>query len=324
MKIAVVGASGFIGSRAVESFTLGDGPSVVAISRHPSRLTLAARFAVDLRIADALDIESMTRAFTGCSSVLYAVRAESAHLKRLPVVLVRAAAEAGVRRIVYLSDASVHGANPPTGTDERAALHVRHANETVNALVTAERQFFTECRRADMAGFALRPPVVYGPRSALVATIAAELRDGRAWLFNQGEGICNAVYVDNLLAAIRLCLKAKTGAGQAYLVGDAETITWRDFYHAIARELDYPFNRIRYLNPAGRPETGSRPEPPAALPPDLSISVERAAAQQSTWKSPFQLAAKQLGYAPPVPFADAIHRTCAWWRFAHGDYFAAA
>lgn len=322
MKVAVIGANGFIGSRVIESFHLGDGPTVVAVAREPSRLRLAARFALDLRIADALDPASLTRALSGCGAVVHAVRVDSFHAKRLPVVLCRSAAEAGVRRVIYLSSAAVHGPNPPPDTDEKSPLRPDHASESYNALIVAERQFFTECRRLGLAGYALRPGVVFGPRSRLIADVVTELRSERAWLLQGGTGICNSLYVDNLVAAIRQCLRAKTGAGLPYLLSDGEAVTWRDFYHTLGRELDLPVDRIRFLD--SLPDGGAAGQPSPTWPPGLTVSADRAALQCCTWRLPTAAAARQFGYNPAVPFDEAIRRTAAWWRYAQGEFPAAA
>jgi nucleoside-diphosphate-sugar epimerase len=272
-----------------------------------SRSALAARFAVDLRAADAGDEDQLTDALAGCAAAVLAVRSAPVDRKRHATVFCRAAARAGVRRLVYLSSASVHGDNPPAGTSERARRASPDLGADALAFVAAERQFFVECKRAEIAGYALRPAVVYGPRSPLVAEIAEELRAEKAWLLDRGEGICNAVCIDNLVAAVRLCLKARLGAGEAYLIGDAETLTWREFVHAIARNLELPVRRIRSL-----------PQPPAE---DTSA---RAALQQSTSKLSFASATRLLGYTPPVPFAEGIRRSCVWWRFTQGEIVAAA
>jgi nucleoside-diphosphate-sugar epimerase len=317
MKVAVIGADGFIGSRVVESFHLGGGPSVVAVSDHPSRCALAARFTVDIRAADALDAGSLTGAMQGCGAVVHAVRGQPGDLKRLATTLCRAAADAGIKRVVYLSSASVHGPNPPPDTDEQSRIPTASLDDTAREQLAAERQVLTECRRLSVAAYALRPGVVYGPRSPLVAEIAAALRDNRMKPTERDAALINSIYIDNLVAAIRGCLRAKEGAGQPYLVGDAERITWRDFRHAIAGELDYPANG---LASAGNPAVSS----PPAEPPEQDGEARRSDSPGEGWKPSFQHAARQLGYAPAVGFPEAVRRSCAWWRFAQGDFFAAA
>ncbi len=330
MKAAIIGANGFIGSRVIEMFHLGDGPSLVAVTREASRSALPARFAIDTRFADAFDSVSLAKALDGCGAVVFAARCEPAQLKKAVTVLCRAAAEADVRRIVYLSSATVHGPNPLPATNEKSRLDLDSLDETANAHAAAERQLFAECRRTGLSVYALRPNFVYGPRSSLIASIAVELRTERAWLLGNGQGLCNGIYVDNLVAAIRLALKAKEGAGQPYLIGDAENTTWREFYHAIARELDLSASRIHYTETPPPPTSPTwaalfqSATTPLAQTPAVWSTEQRAALQHSSYKLPFAAATKQLGYMPIVTFVDGIHRTCAWWRFAQGDYFAAA
>src|SRR5438094_884478 len=68
MKIAVLGAEGCLGTRMIESFHLDEGPSVAAVTAHAADLTRAARFAIDLRVANLLDVDSLARSFAGCSA----------------------------------------------------------------------------------------------------------------------------------------------------------------------------------------------------------------------------------------------------------------
>lgn len=237
MKIAIIGANGFIGTRLVEMFHLGARHTVVPVVRRASGLALPARFALDWRLGDALDVASLTAALAGCDAVVHAALGDPRQIEAMPAVLCSAAAAAHVPRVIYLSSATVHGQAPAPGTDETSPLHCAHPLLYNNAKVRAERAFFRGCARHRLAGFALRPGVVFGPRSRWIADAATSLRTGTgAWL-NGGRGICNSIYVDNLVEAVHLAALAPDSAGGAYLVGDAETLTWRDFLGPIARHL---------------------------------------------------------------------------------------
>jgi nucleoside-diphosphate-sugar epimerase len=85
----------------------------------------------------------------------------------------------------------------------------------------------------------LRPGIVHGPRARWTAGFADDLLAGRAYLVGDGDGICNAIYVDNLVHAIHLASTADAAAvdREAFLVGDAERVTWADLYAPIARAL---------------------------------------------------------------------------------------
>ena len=360
MKVAVIGANGFIGTRIVECFHLSGELEVAAVVRRPSSLALPARFDLDLRVADALDAGSLAKGLAGCDSVVHVALGDSAQIRRMPEVLCKAAEAAGIRRLVYMSSASVHGQNPPPGTNESSPIHMGHAIDYNNAKVAAERRFTNECRRRGLDGYSLRPSMVYGPRSQWLADVLTQLQSGRAWLLDDGRGICNGIYVDNLVAAIRSCLGARSGTGGAYLVGDAETVTWRQFYSALAVEMSLPPSAVTNVNrPADFPVTwaerakriaahsavqlalpwvpytlkrgarkliGALSVPPIAdswaIPrdPDPVITREMAELQSCSWKLPSNRARDTLGYVPTVPFVEAVRRSVAWWRFAKGQF----
>lgn len=237
MSIAIIGANGFIGTRLVELLHLGGDHTVVPVVRRASGLALPARFALDWRIGDALNVESLAAAISDCEAVVHVALGDSRQIETMPVVLCEAAAAAGVKRVIYLSSASVHGQAPPPDTTETTPLHCRHAMDYNNAKVRAERVFFRQCAKHRLEGFALRPGVVFGPRSRWITDLAADLRQRRAWLLGAGDGVCNGIYVDNLVAAVTRCLTAPADAAGAYLVGDAERVTWSKFYHQVATAL---------------------------------------------------------------------------------------
>lgn len=356
MKIAIIGANGFIGSRLVEQFHLGGQHTAIPIVRKPASLALPARFALEWRLGDALDSASLAKALQGCEAVVHAAIGDPVQIERMPSVLCEASAAAGIKRVIYLSSASVHGQNIAAGTTEQTSLHTEHSLDYNNAKVRAERFFFAECTKYGLNGYAFRPGVVYGPRSRWIADLAEELRNGQAWLFENGAGICNGIYVDNLIHAISLAIDASKGAGEAYLVGDDETVTWAEFYRAAAQHLDLPEAGIHSIHqlPAFEKSFRERVEKTVAQPwvqsllpavpfklkratktllaswnpptspdawtlprsPGPHITEEMALLQQNRWKFPHQKAAEILGYRPPVSFAEAMRRSFAWLRFA--------
>ena len=358
MKVALIGAGGFIGNRIVEQLHLGTNHQVVPIVRKPYRLALPARFDVEWRLGDALNTDSLATALKGCDAAIHAAIGDPRQIEAMPAILCAAAATAGVKRLVYLSTASVHGQAPAIGTNESSPLHTAHSMDYNNAKVRAEQNFFHECAQRQITGFALRPGVVYGPRSRWITDLAQDLRLGQAWLFNGGSSICNSIYVDSLGGAAIAALTAPAGVAGPYLVGDNETVTWRDFYHAIADGLGLDSSTIRAMDrlPAFKPSTGEKlqraiasptiqrllplipgalkrttkqliaathvPPPPNAwrlpTPPAPRITEELALLQQCAWKFPHKNAVERIGYQARVSFKEAIARSLAWFAFAEG------
>ena len=67
---------------------------------------------------------------------------------------------------------------------------------------------------------------------------------GTAYLVDGGQGICNSAYVDNVIHAIQLAIEAPNADGRAYLIGDAERVTWEDLWKPIAEALGFDLSEI--------------------------------------------------------------------------------
>jgi nucleoside-diphosphate-sugar epimerase len=250
-----------------------------------------------------------------------------------------------VTRIVYLSSASVHGQSPAPGTDETSPLSTRQSIAYNNAKVTAERILQDLAADGRVETVRLRPGIVHGPRSYWTGGFADELLAGEAYLVEGGRGICNAIYVDNLVEVIRLALSAERAAGEAYLVGDAETVTWADLCEPIARALERDLAAITVpaptrpdwvranLNPMrplragiallpGRPRRALRAalaelrgkSRSAAHGPQ--VSQEKAALHLCSVRLPMDKAVRDLHYRPIVDFDTACRQAIAWLAFA--------
>lgn len=238
-KVAVLGASGFIGSRIVEMLHLGGLAGVRPVVRSMGSLARLSRFDLDWRIADARDQKALCRALEGCETAVHAIAGEPATIRDSVTPFYRAAQAAGVRRLVYLSSASVHGQAPLPGTDDESPLSRRQPIAYNNAKAWAEHRLIGLRARGEVEIVILRPGIVTGPRSVWQARFASELLAGTACWLNDGRGICNSLYVDNLVHAIHLALTAPGVDGKSFLLGDAETVTWSDLYGPVAHALGF-------------------------------------------------------------------------------------
>jgi nucleoside-diphosphate-sugar epimerase len=355
---AVIGASGFIGLRAVEGLHARDGVNIRPVVRAASSLAVLARRRLDWRIADPRDLPALAEALRGCPVCIHAALGDPAQIEQMATVAYLACAAAGVRRLVWLSSASVHGQDAAPGTDESSPLHDRHPLAYNNAKVRAERRLEHLARDGRVEIVRLRPGVVYGPRSRWITDAAADLRAGRAGWLDRGRGVCNAIHVDNLVHAIRLAATTSAAGGEAFLVGDAETVTWRDFLLPLAAHLGLPASAFAELPPSeiiperaaplaaltrtrvyqrlgdAVPDRAKRlvkglaaawPAPAPARdawtlpsPPAARLTLEQTLLQRCAWKLPHAKAARLLGYAPPVPFAAGLAASLEWLDFAEG------
>lgn len=354
MKCAILGANGFIGTRTVERFHLEETVDVRPVVRTFASLSRASRFHLDWRIADACDEEALAHAFDGCEVVVHSAVVDPRIIPRTIEPTWRAAERAGVQRIVYLSTASVHGQSPRPGTDENSRLSVRQPLAYNNAKVLAERKLLNMHTRGSVELVILRPGIVYGPRSTWISGLAEELLAGRAYLIDEGQGIFNGIYVDNLIHAIRLAITTPHADGHAFLLGDRELVTWADFYRAVADALGVDLGKVarvaspafkknwhdslgnalssapvrailplipKKLKDAVKAAVRSLAEPPSSPwtlpgPPAPCVTRMMALLQQCHYKLPYDKARRLLGYEPSFSFAEGMRRSIGWLQFA--------
>ncbi len=248
LKIAILGASGFVGNRTVEMLSTLEGVAEVRpIVRDSNSLARLSRLDLDYRVANALHQSALAHAFAGCDIVVDSVLSTPAVIRSAVTPTYRAAQQAGVRRIVYLSSASVHGQAPSPGTDERSPLSKRQPFPYNSAKIQAEQRLLKLCSKGSLEVVILRPGIVFGPRSRRISEIADELLAGAAYLVNGGQGICNSIYVDNLVHAIRLATTAPDANREAFLIGDREQVTWANFYRPLAEAFGIDFTQIPHV-----------------------------------------------------------------------------
>lgn len=350
MKLAIVGASGFIGLRAVEWFTFGGRAEVRPVVRSYSSLAVLARQELDWRVADPLDAPALAAAIEGCDAVLHAAIGDPVQIERMAVAAVQACRAVKIPRLVWLSTAVVHGPAPAPGTDEATPLRGDLASGYARAKVRAEH---TLSAARDVPIVRLRPGIVFGPRSSWIAGAAHQVREGVAWWIEGGRGVCNSIYVDNLLEAVRLACTEPRAVGEAFLVGDAETVTWRDLLLPVAQACGGGDASFREIDPRDLPPHWTLPAlkrftalapiraaalhvpdrwkrlvksavaawpepapPPSAWslpdPPAPRPGAEMGELLQCRWKLPHTKAERLLGYRPPVAFSEGLRRSLAW------------
>jgi nucleoside-diphosphate-sugar epimerase len=244
LKVAILGANGFIGSRTAERLHLAGLAEVRPIVRSFASLARLSRFSLDFRVADAFDQPALRDAFTGCDVVVHAVAGDRRVILGTLAPVYRAAQEAGVSRLIYLSTASVHGQTPLPGTDESCPLSDRQPLDYNNAKVQAEWKLLKLRGKGNVELVMLRPGIVHGPGSYWVTSFAQDLLQGQAYLLDEGQGICNAVFIDNLIHAMYLAMTASGVDRQAFLVGDEELVRWSDLYRPIAEALGFKLEQI--------------------------------------------------------------------------------
>jgi nucleoside-diphosphate-sugar epimerase len=245
-KILVTGATGFIGSRLVEVLVQKHNVNVRAMLRNLAAAPRIARFPIEMVRCDISDESAVKQAAVGCDIIIHAAYGSSgtpqeqrdATVRGTECVL-KAGLAASVRRIVHVSTVSVYGiVRDGTLTEETARGPLTDGYSRYKA--EAEDVALEYYRKHNAPVAVIQPTVVYGPFSPpWTSGPLTWLRTSRVVLANGGTGLCNAVYVDDVVQAILLAAQRPQAVGQCVLISGSSPVTWAEFLGAYEAMLGY-------------------------------------------------------------------------------------
>jgi nucleoside-diphosphate-sugar epimerase len=309
MKVLVLGGSGYVGARLVDTLAR-QGFTAVNGSR---------RNGVDTR-----DLASLKRALLDVDAVVNCVAGSADAIAQGARVLVRAAQEAGRPRVVHLSTMSVYGALEGEVTEASP----RDASIGWYAKAKCEAEDVI----ADYEGgvVMLRPGCVWGAGSQLwVGRIGRLLRAGRLGdLGAAGDGWSNLVPVEDVCAAVIASLRIATTPGlpRVFNLAAPDSPRWNDYFLDLALAIGatpvprLSARRIRLdaqlLGPPLKViEIGARKMGrtthalPVAIPPGLPALFERHLHLRG------ELAQRELAIAW-TPYQRVLAESAAWFNTA--------
>jgi nucleoside-diphosphate-sugar epimerase len=236
----VTGATGFIGGRLVERLILQHGVKVRALVHNLAGAGRLARFPLTIIRGDVAKPSDVEAAIAGCDLVFHCAYGTSGSQKHRAWVnregtrrVLDAARQARVGRIVYLSTLMVYGQTADGDLDETAPRR-RFGNAYSDSKLAAERIALS----SGLPVAVLQPTAVYGPYGGVwTENVLRTLKTGRQILVDGGEGLANAVYVDDLVSAMLLAAVEERAAGEAFLISGEEPVTWKDLFGRFASML---------------------------------------------------------------------------------------
>lgn len=273
-SVFVTGATGFVGKRLVPALLdAGAKVTVLLRSRHGAH-ALAAMGAkvVTGSLGDGAAMKSALRDQNVLFHLAYDMRAPAAENLATFDTLRQAAEAVEVGRIVHISSIVVYDGWPQENLTEDSPLSQARGTPYSQAKMAMEQALI----QGNCPVAILQPTLVYGPGSMLWTDRLADWMATGSVVLPEPEGLCNAVFVDDLVQAM-LRAAVLEGLGQErFIISGARPVSWSSLLTGYANIIGR--GSIRYVPLADLAER-LPPEEPGAIPdtPPLAARISAAA-----------------------------------------------
>jgi nucleoside-diphosphate-sugar epimerase len=314
LKIAVTGATGFVGSHLIDRL-IAEGHDAVALARPTSDIRALSSRGISIVTGDVTDVEAVKRVVSECEVVINLARSK-AHGKR-PRHEVKAVNVDGARNVareaartgaelIHASSTAVYGSripNIPVGENSPVNPDSVYAKSKLEGETTVTAEF----SKAKI----LRISAVLGPRCMSWLGLFRSARDGTLRTVGDASNVHHPVDVSDVVDAILLCIAHPQSAG-VYNVAGPAPLSMREMVMLMARA------------------SGVEPRPrvtPAALVSAYSAAglfasrigvalprMESVLFLNGNRSFDLSRARTELRYEPRIQPAQAIGRTASWYR----------
>ncbi|MGH8592313.1 MAG: hopanoid-associated sugar epimerase [Gammaproteobacteria bacterium] len=325
MRILITGATGFVGAAVLRKLIEHEHEARVLVRAESSRVNLEG-LPVEVVVGDLRDRQSLEHAVGTCEA-LYHVAADYRLWAKDPEELyqanvigtrniVLAAAQAGVRRIVYTSSVATLGLNPDGApADEQTPVSLQQMiGHYKRSKFLAEQEITRLVSEQGLPVVIVNPSTPIGPRDVKPTPTGRMVLDaatGRMPAYVD-TGL-NVVHVDDVAAGHLLAFE-RGNIGERYILG-GHNMTLRQILECVARITGGKSPRIRlpqglilpfaYVSEAWAKVTNAR------TPPRLTVAGVRMSKKKMFFTS--AKAERELAYRFR-PAEEAIEEAIAWFR----------
>lgn len=244
--LLITDIDGFIGSRASE-ISINKGMKVCGLQINSGKSQISHNREINIIPANITSPKNLQSVTQGVDIVLHTqeLAKESGKLEEFQKVnvegtvnIAKAAKDSGVGVFVYISSALVYGFEYPENVTEEQSLPVID-NPYCQTKQAAEKALM-QLNSPSFGVIIIRPGDVYGP--GCIPWIIRPLLMMRQKLFayaGDGKGICNHLYIDNLIDAIFLALE-KEAYGEIFNITDGQETSWKNYFTSLAEIENLP------------------------------------------------------------------------------------
>lgn len=316
MKVLITGSTGFVGRALLGQLQTLPELRIRAAVRQ-TVATLPCKQMESILVGDLHAQTDWTAALSEVDSVVHlAARVHVMHeLASNPLQefrssnvqatlhLAQMAAQAGVKRLIFVSSVKVNGEITPCGQPFSESSAVSPHEPYGISKLEAEQGLRQLGQATGMEVTILRPPLIYGPGvRANFANLARAIARGMPLPLGSIHNQRSLLAIDNLTDLIATCLTHPAAANQTFLASDGEDLSTTELVQRMARAMG---RRARLL-----------PIPAPLLTATATLLGQGAAAQRlcGNLQIDSSKARTLLGWVPPVSVDEGLRRALAEYR----------
>ncbi len=241
-KIAIIGGSGFVGTRLIELLNRESGMQLKNIDKQPSR------FHPEITsIANVLDRDALVPVLRGADAVVLLAAEHRDDVSPVSLYydvnvqgmrnVLSAMEEAGVRRIVFTSSVAVYGLNKPNPNEEYPTDPFNHYGKSKWQTEEVLREWHDS--HSDWNINILRPTVIFGERNrGNVYNLLKQISGGRFLMVGSGTNKKSMAYVGNVVALIRYLLDEQKERYNVYNYADKPDFNMNELVAHVGKVLN--------------------------------------------------------------------------------------
>lgn len=309
MKVMVTGASGFIGVALLKGLANENRYDLVAALRHKEK---CLPLGVDIvQVGDLASNIDWSMALEGVDVIVHAaarvhimrdtVRDPLAEFRRINVDatldFAHQAADAGVKRFIFLSSVKVNGEETLPGHSYTEESHPAPKDPYSISKYEAEQGLKTQALESGLEIVIIRLPLVYGPGvKGNFKSMMHLASKGIPLPFGAINNQRSLVAIDNLVDFIITCIDSSAAANQTFLVADGEDISTTEL--------------LRHFSSAKGKPTRLIPMPAGLVRLGVNLLGKKGISQRlfGSLQVDITKAREVLGWTPPVSVEEGLRR----------------
>lgn len=309
MPVLITGASGFLGQALCQRLR-ADKCLLTALARH-APTAMSERWIQVQRYEDAVGLLAGQLCVVHLAARVHVMQDSEADPLRefrkanvdLTLKLARQAAQAGVRRFVYISSVKVNGEETASDQPFLADDEPKPQDPYGVSKMEAEQVLRALAIQTGMEVVIIRPPLIYGPGvranfEALIRVVARGVPLPLAAIHNKRS----LVALDNLVDLIAVCISHPNAANQIFMVSDGDDLSTPGLIRRMSNAMARPA-RLFYV-------------PVWLLLLGAKLVGKSSAAQRLCGNLQVDISKtqKMLRWKPPISVDEGLQRALAKWR----------